>query len=98
MSTCARCGLPFFSEQVAVTKPATVFCMSNQHESWEDVLNCRNRELANLRSLLRSVTGKLEKAHERLEHVTTLEVGPRSANAELETLLRELDSVLELLS
>jgi hypothetical protein len=51
MSTCARCG------------------EDDCEAEWgrKEALECRDRELANLRSLLRSVTGKLEEAAAELE-------------------------------
>lgn len=88
MSACAKCGAADCEANELAqpfAKPSTVIA-------------CRDRELANLRSLLRSVTGKLEKAYDRLEFVSTLEVGPRQAHAEIEALLSDLDGLLEALS
>lgn len=92
--TCARCG------RSLVSGLSKTECGDMTHPDFraEPQVECRDRQLSNLHMLLRSVTGKLEKAHDRIEHLTTLEVGPRSANGELETLLRELDDVLEALS
>jgi hypothetical protein len=55
----------------------------------ENIAACRDRELANLRSLLRSVTGKLEELHAIL---LDDEYGPKSTPVML------IDSVLEVLS
>ncbi len=51
MTTCARCGA------------------DDCDAEWgrKETLACRDRELANMRSLLRSVTGKLEEAHATLD-------------------------------
>ena len=59
MTRCARCGL----EQGC----GSSLCEASHDDTdelGEATVNCRNRELANLRSLLRSVTGKLEEAAE----------------------------------
>ena len=68
MSRCARCGLE------AKYYGGPEYC-----EAYDDdgdissnepaIIACRDRELANLRSLLRSVTGKLEEAATRLAEV-----------------------------
>lgn len=57
MSTCARCGMEQ-GEWMDADK-----CSAHQDENDVGVIDCRNRELTNLHSLLRSVTGKLEEAH-----------------------------------
>lgn len=61
MSTCARCGLELGNWMEADK------CSAHQDDNSSGVIDCRNRELANLRSLLRSVTGKLENALDDLE-------------------------------
>ena len=58
MSTCARCGLSADAGDLTVSG----VCPGGAAEQ----LECARRELANLRSLLRSVTGKLEDALEEL--------------------------------
>lgn len=57
MSTCARCGEPYSICAVSADPEATHL----------EQLKCARRELANLRSLLRSVTGNLEEAHQSLD-------------------------------
>lgn len=57
-----------------------------------ELLACRNRELANLRSLLRSVTGKLEEAATRLSEVDA------ATCAEVGDVLDIVNGVLEVLS
>lgn len=56
MSRCARCG----DSECAWHRDQENGCQSPN----PNTLECRNRELSNLRSLLRSVTIKLETAHE----------------------------------
>lgn len=83
-TTCARCGLR------PATESGTGDACFGRLGSDSGDLKCRDRELANLRSLLRSVTGKLEEALEALE-----------AQAQTESALRAyglIDSVLEVLS
>lgn len=53
MSTCARCGLPDERDPLGDC-------------SGKGALACRTRELSNLHSLLRSVTGHLEEAADDL--------------------------------
>lgn len=67
MSTCARCGRPNGWDWQSE-------CVSNQEwdedsDSWQKLatIECRDRELLAARSLLRSVTTKLEEAAELLE-------------------------------
>lgn len=64
MSMCARCGLPNGN---AGDEPRA--CLVHKDDSWEDVVACRDREIANLHSLLRSVTGKLERIGEQVNDV-----------------------------
>ena len=64
MSACARCGLP--SEGPDITGVGR--CYARLGSDSGD-LSCCRRELANLRSLLRSVTGKLEEAHDMIDGV-----------------------------
>jgi hypothetical protein len=63
MSTCARCGVPVgkLPSQCGVGAG----WRSDEAEACA-VIECRDRELLALRSLLRSVTGKLEEAAEEL--------------------------------
>lgn len=89
MSQCARCGLK------AKYYGGPEYC-----EAYDDdgdlssnepaIIACRDREIANLRSLLRSVTGKLEEA---LEHLSDAESSVEVAKAEL-----AITSALEALS
>lgn len=82
MSACARCGLeacPDGDDKLD----------SLPYDGLAASLGCRERELANLRSLLRSVTGKLEEANEILDG------GDRFA---MEKAAALIDSVLEALS
>lgn len=89
MSKCARCG--------------TDECRSDNargHSLGDDVydiVDCRDRELANLRSLLRSQTLRLERAVEYLQEAqqdaTTAHASRSVARAEM-----EVTSVLEALS
>lgn len=78
MSTCARCG----------HRPDGDGKDCNSDASAR--LHCRDRELANLHSLLRSVTGKLEEAQLALEGETTEQGVLRAYGL--------IDSVLEVLS
>lgn len=59
MSACIRCGAPFGVD--------TDDCEPLEGQDTIAKLHCRDRELANLRSLFRSVTGDLEAASELLE-------------------------------
>jgi hypothetical protein len=81
-STCARCGLEADAADLTpfgvCAGPAVAQFM------------CRDRELLALRSLLRSVTGKLENAREHLD-------GPTDA-LQMFKAAAEVDAVLELLS
>jgi hypothetical protein len=80
VSTCARCGadLSMFLDSAAGQVGEPLECPDGE--------SCSRRELANLRSLLRSVTSKLESAASHLsEGHTTLAA-------------RAIDSVLETLS
>ena len=86
MSTCARCGCEIPSGT------GRNECGDVIHPDFRaDVrVPCRDRELANLRSLLRSVTGKLERALDLLDF---------DANGySLAQGRAEVESVLELLS
>ncbi len=83
MSTCARCGL---------SKDGRLGSCSAGLGSAIGDLTCRDHELANLRSLLRSVTGKLEEAATRLTNVT-----PEAAT-QVAIALGLIDAVLETLS
>ena len=80
MSTCARCGAPIGVD--------TGECDGERADTIGTVM-CRDRELANLRSLLRSVTGKLEEAHDMID-------GVPGSDAEHSKML--IASVLEALS
>lgn len=82
MSTCSRCGAADCKSYIRAQKgfePSALL-----------ILPCRDRELANLRSLLRSVTGKLENA---LEHLSDAESSVSVAKAE-----GAISAVLEVLS
>ncbi len=61
MSRCARCGAPFGVD--------TGDCQPLERQDTVAQLACRDRELANLRALLRSVTGKLERIGEQINDV-----------------------------
>jgi hypothetical protein len=84
VTTCARCGRPECGVATAGDEcegallPATV--------------ECREAELANLHSLLRSVTGKLEEALELID----AEAYP--ADIGMDRVKALIDSVLEILS
>ena len=95
MSTCARCGHPLKSGAECDDGS------SAETEAFIQV-ECRDRELANLRSLLRSVTRRLENARELLETSTTVEGVSFKVkfNEDIDTdrLKDELDAVLEALS
>ena len=58
MSACARCGLPCW--EIGRSDIPSPTCSA--HYGGTALVLCRDRELANLHSLLRSVTGKLEEA------------------------------------
>jgi hypothetical protein len=62
--------------------------MSNQHEDWKDVVDCRDRQIAAQAALLRSVTGKLEDVQLWLRECEYPVAYPK----------RVIDSVLETLS
>lgn len=81
MNTCVRCG----SKECAAGPPAPGLGSTAMH-----IIECRDRELANLRSLLRSVTGRLENA---LEHLSDAESSVHVAKAE-----QGITAVLEILS
>jgi len=85
MSTCARCGLP--------KGPASEQCAADYDDKYnpgDNRVACRDRELMNLRSLLRSVTGKLERALDLLDF--------DASGYSLAQGRAEIESVLELLS
>jgi hypothetical protein len=79
---CSRCGLP--SEGPDITGVGR--CYARLGSDSGD-LGCRDRELANLRSLLRSVTGQLERAHDWL---TIEPTNSKEAAAEIEAVLEVL--------
>lgn len=66
VSACARCGLPADGPDIT----GIGRCYARLGSDSGD-LACRDRELANLRSLLRSVTGKLEEAAELTHYNST---------------------------
>jgi hypothetical protein len=74
VSTCARCGLETDAGELTLsgTCPGV------------DKTACRDREIAGLRSLLRSVTAQIERAHEWIDE------NPTEAKAELEAVLEVL--------
>ena len=92
MSKCARCAAECEVEAYAGRFPG-----SAPAEAWEAIVDCRDRELANLRSLLRSQTLKLERAVDYLQEAqqdaTTAHASRSVARAEM-----EVTSVLEALS
>jgi len=95
MSTCSRCGLPVgdpFIDSEKAGRVCLAFESENHPEHEVHVLACRDRELANLRSLLRSVTGKLERVSELMD--TPL----AEVSSELVRAKALVDSVLEALS
>lgn len=68
LSSCARCGLPFGHEPN--------HCGDFRGDGSSDALDrldsrveCRNREIGNLRALLRGATRKLERVAESLDEV-----------------------------
>jgi len=84
-TTCARCGLPLFDINV----------VSVAGQCWgEDnglgTIACRDRELANLRSLLRSVTGKLEDARERCNELDWNDMSVAQVAARIDSVLEAL--------
>jgi hypothetical protein len=83
--TCARCGQAL-GEWMEADK-----CSAHQDDNSSGVIDCRNRELANLRSLLRSVTGKLEKAGDLLTQ-------PSLSLTDQQSALELVESVMEVLS
>lgn len=64
--TCTRCGLPVGKLPSECGVGAA--WKSDEAESCA-VIECRDRELSNLRALLRSVTGKLERIGEQINDV-----------------------------
>ena len=66
MSKCARCGclVGVWPDDALSIK----HCLAENGNN-SDVIDCRNRELANLRSLLRSQTRKLEEAMGELDDI-----------------------------
>lgn len=87
MSRCARCGLPNEGPDISPFGR----CYSGLGSDRGD-LECSRRELANLRSLLRSVTGNLERAADLLSGDTRITIDDMRAAA------REVDTALEALS
>lgn len=85
MSTCARCGLP--SWEIGRSDIPSPTCSA--HYGGTALVLCRDRELANLRALLRSVTGKLEEAHDMIDGVP---------GSDAEHSKKLIASVLEVLS
>ena len=77
MSTCSRCGLEQDAEELTLSGTCAL--------PPERIAACRERELANLRSLLRSVTGKLEEALGLIQ-----EEFPSQAAAAIESVLEVL--------
>ncbi len=61
MTECARCGLEANADDLTLSGE----CPGPA----ESRLQCRDREIANVRSLLRSVTGKLERIGEQINDV-----------------------------
>ena len=90
MTTCARCGLPDCPDAIAANGGGPAL----KYDGLAEALGCRERELANLRSLLRSVTGKLEKIREAFgdDGLTYLDA------EDVSYLAGVLDQVLEALS
>jgi len=64
MTICARCGLPDGSLYGNTPAVCTVKFTAGTGDAESSIIACRDLELMNLRSLLRSVTGKLEEAAE----------------------------------
>jgi hypothetical protein len=106
MSTCARCGRQQSDiwPGTSGVNPAVCYVAvskgTGEHD-WTE-LACRDRELANLRSLLRSVTGKLEEAGGALERIRDGLDGSDQIQWDLQQeadlALRDIWSVLEALS
>lgn len=66
MSRCARCGLPEASVSCGLENTCQAVSASkvdSNHFGFY-IIACRDRQIANQASLLRSVTIKLEKAHQ----------------------------------
>jgi hypothetical protein len=60
MSACARCG----SDDCSAGPPAPGLASTAMH-----IIECRDRQIAAQAALLRSVTGKLEEAHDMIDGV-----------------------------
>ena len=93
MSTCARCGGEMRGTDTAECGGADMLdCCEQAHRQ----ADCRQLELSNLRSLLRSATRRLENARELVSQIP----GPDQANNYYtqDQALHELDAVLEILA
>lgn len=94
MSTCARCGRQQSSAWPGTSgvNPSVCYVAVSKGTGEHDwvALTCRDRELRNLHSLLRSVTGKLEEALEDL--------APGHNDREVSRARLLIDQVLEALS
>lgn len=101
MSTCARCGRPVGDDG---GDECAVSVSGDECEGalMPATIACRDRELANLHSLLRSVTGELEEAGGAIKRIREgLDGSDRiqwDLQQEADLALRQLDAVLEALS
>ena len=82
MSTCARCGRP----DCALAEAGD----DCEGALWPATVECREAELANLHSLLRSVTRRLEHAECLLAEVPMPTAGTERARAEIDAVLEAL--------
>lgn len=84
--TCMRCGLTKF----IVSRPGLQLssCAAEGSMDADEVIACRNRELSNVRALLRSQTRKVEMA---LEYITPI-CEPEAERAK-ELLLQVLEAL-----
>jgi len=92
MSTCARCGLP--EGDLNGTE-----CCAYARDNGPGTIACRDRELANLRSLLRSQTRRLEEAAEAIRDARdSLDGSDRiqwDTQQAIDLALRDINHVLE---
>lgn len=90
MSTCARCGAD------------DCLARGTAETTAEDVIACRDRQIAAQAALLRSVTGKLEEAGGAIERVRDGLDGSDpiqwDLQQEADLALRDVRAVLEILS
>lgn len=64
MTTCVRCGLTQTDNWAEAE-----FCSAHLPDSDSSVIDCRNRELSNLRALLRAQTRRLENMRQQCDDI-----------------------------